>query len=72
MQIEFEELKEKLDSAPVLAYPEYGKPSVVCTDASIRGVGDVLSQADENGRDNPIHYAIRALSASEPIIRRLI
>ena len=55
----------KLTSAPVLAYPDYQKPSVVCTDASSKAVGAVLSQADENGRDHPIHYATQDLSSAE-------
>ncbi len=61
----FEELKVKLKSAPVLSYLEYAKQFLVCTDASSRAVGAVLSQADGNGRDHPIHYASRALSAAE-------
>ena len=65
MQAAFEELKVKLTSAPILSYPDYEKPFVVCTDASSRSVGAVLSQADENGRDTPIHYASRALSGAE-------
>ncbi len=55
MQTAFEELKVKLTSAPVLAYPDYEKKFVVCTDASSRAVGAVISQADEDGRDHPIH-----------------
>ena len=65
MQNAFEELKVKLTSAPVLSYPEYAKSFLVCADASSRAVGAVLSQADENGRDHPIHYVSRALSAAE-------
>ena len=65
MQTAFEELKVKLTSAPVLAYPDYEKPFVVCTDASSKAAGSVLSQADEKGRDHPIHYASRALSSAE-------
>ena len=65
MQVAFEVLKVKLTSAPVLAHPDYEGPFVVCTDASSKAVGAVLSQADENGRDHPIHYASRALSSAE-------
>ncbi len=64
MQTAFEELKVKLTSAGVFAYPDYEKPFVVCTGASRRTVGAVLSQADENSRDHPIDYASRALSAA--------
>ncbi len=65
MQAAFEELKMKLTSAPVLAYPDYSKPFVVCTDASSKAVGAVLSQSDENGRDHPIHDTSRKLSSAE-------
>ncbi len=65
MQTAFEELKLKLTSVQVLAYRDYEKSFVVCTNASSRAVGAVLSQADENGRDHPIHYASRALSSAE-------
>ncbi len=65
MQTAFGELKVKLTSAPVLAYPDYEKPFVVCTDASSGAVGTVLSQADGSGRGHSIHYASRALAAAE-------
>ncbi len=65
MQTAFEELKVKLTSAAVLSYPDYAKTFVVCTDASSRAVGTILSQADENGSDHPIEYASRPLSAAE-------
>ena len=63
MQAAFKELKVKLTSAPVLAYPYYEKPFVVCPDASSKAVGVVLSQADENGRGHSVQYASRALSS---------
>ena len=62
MQAAFEELKVKLTSAPILAYTDYQKPSVVCTDASSKAVDAVQSQGDENGRDHPVHYATQDLS----------
>ncbi len=65
MQTAFEELKVKLTSAPALEYPDYEKPFVVSTDASSRALDAVLSQAYDNGRDHPIHYASRALSDAE-------
>ncbi len=65
MQTAFEELKVKFTSAPVLAYPDYEKQFVICTDSSSKEVGAVLSQADKNGRDHSIHYASLDLSSAE-------
>jgi hypothetical protein len=38
----FQELKQRLCTAPVLALPEMGKPCEVYTDASKEGLGGVL------------------------------
>ncbi len=65
MQNAFDELKMKLTTAPVLEYLDHSKPFVLCTDTSSKAAGTVISQAYENGRDHPMHYASRALSKVE-------
>ena len=64
-QTAFSTLKEKLTQAPVLAYPCFGKPFVLETDASGEGIGAVLSQEQEDQRLHPVAYASRALSQTE-------
>ena len=64
-QIAFQELKQRLSSAPVLAYPNFDAQFVLETDASNKGLGAVLSQAQEGGNLHPVGYASRALSPSE-------
>ena len=61
----FEFLKQRLIEAPVLAYPSFSKEFVLETDASIEGLGAVLSQAQGDGRLHPIAFASRALSQAE-------
>ena len=61
----FELLKEKLTCAPVLVYPDFGKPFVLETDASIKGLGAVLLQRQSNSQLYPVAYASRALSPPE-------
>ena len=48
-QESFDKLKEVLISTPVLAYPNYFKPFILETDASLKGLGTVLSQEDDEG-----------------------
>ena len=64
-QTTFEELKALLTSSLVLAYPDFKKPFVLETDASIAGLGAVLSQRREDGTTRPIAYASRSLLKHE-------
>ena len=46
MQKSFDALKQKLITAPVLAYPDYLRKFLDCTDASNKAIGAVLSQLE--------------------------
>ncbi len=61
----FEKLKKILTEAPVLLFPNFNKLFVLCTDASLKGLGAVLEQEDENGNLRPIAYASRSLTPAE-------
>ena len=61
----FQELKEKLTTSPVLAYPDFSRDFVLKTDASVHGLGAVLSQRRNDQHPHPIAYASRALSPVE-------
>lgn len=61
----FEELRTKLTSAPVLAFPDFSRPFTLDTDASDNGIGAVLSQCDESGQEQVIAFASRLLTKAE-------
>ena len=58
-------LKEHCCTTPVLAYADYKKPFRLHTDASDLGLGAVLYQQDENGKNRVIAYASKTLSQAE-------
>ena len=60
----FDDLREALTSAPVLAYLHYTKPLNVETDGSDKGLGAVLSQK-QDGKLRVIAYASRGLHGAE-------
>lgn len=60
----FMELKFRLVSAPILAFPDFTKTFILDTDASQFGVGAVLSQL-HNGQERVVAYASRVLSKAE-------
>ena len=60
----FETLKQKLVSSPVLGFPDFSRPFIVETDASLCGLGAVLTQEQDHGRV-VIAYASRSLRPSE-------
>ena len=60
----FQELKERLCSPPVLAYPDFSQPFHLYTDASQHALGYVLGQIRE-GREHVIAYGGRELNVAE-------
>ena len=61
----FDALKLALTTAPVLGYPNFEREFILKTDASLRGLGAVLSQVDEEGKTHVIAYASQTLRPSE-------
>ena len=45
--------------APVLAFTDFKRPFLLDTDASIEGLGAVLSQKQDDDHYHPIAYASR-------------
>ena len=64
-QESFEALKKLCSECPVLAYADYSKPFVLHTDASTVGLGAVLYQKQEDGKDRVIAYASHTLNQAE-------
>ena len=61
----FDHLKAACLQAPILAFPNFNKPFLLETDASGRGLGDVLSQKQADGRYHPITYASCVMNETE-------
>ena len=60
----FEDLKLKLVSPPILAYPQFHTPFKLQTDASDSAIGAVLSQ-EQGGSEQVVAYWSRQLQKSE-------
>ena len=52
-------------SIPILAHPDYEKEFILYTDASYDGLGFILAQQDDQGKEHPIQYGGRKLKPSE-------
>ena len=65
----FDNLKKALISAPILAYPDYSKPFILETDASLKGLGAVLSQKGDDNTVQVIAYTSRSLRPGEKSMR---
>lgn len=65
-EVAFNDLKSALTSSDVLLqFPNLSRPFELSTDASDTGIGCVLSQRDESGRDQPVLFASKALTDNE-------
>ena len=60
----FEELKQMLTTAPILAHPDFSQPFILDTDASYLAIGSVLSHKIDN-KERVVAYASRTLSKAE-------
>ena len=54
------ELKMKLTTPPILAFPDFSKPFILDTDASNLSIGAALSQLHE-GKERVVYYDSRLL-----------
>jgi len=61
----FDEVKQRLTSAPILAYPVNGKPFRLCTDTSDYVVGAALEKEGEDGQWHVVAYGSRSLNDAE-------
>ena len=68
-QESFERLKHSLITVPIFSYPNYEKPFLLETDASLKGLGTVLSQQDLYGDQQVILFASRSLKPYEKSMR---
>ena len=64
-QTAFDDLRHRLVSAPILAFPDYNREFILDTDASDDGIGAVLSQVQDDGTEHVIAYASRILTKPE-------
>lgn len=60
----FETMKEKLTTAPILAFPDFNQQFILTTDASDIGISAILSQGPE-GMERVIEYASRPFTSAE-------
>ena len=51
--------------APILAYPYFDRQFPLETDASVQGLGAVLSQVQDDGLPHPVAYASQVFSPAE-------
>jgi len=61
----FDEVKQRLTSAPILASPVHSKPFCLCTNTSDYTIGAALEQEGEDGLWHAVAYGSRSLSGAE-------
>ena len=61
----FDALKKALSTAPVLGFPNFSREFILEIDASLNGLGTVLSQQGKDGQIHVIAYASCSLCPSE-------
>lgn len=64
-QASFDKVKAMIMSCPVLRYPDWKEPFVVCVDASTSGVGGMLAQKSEKGELQPISFFSSGLTSAQ-------
>ena len=58
-------VKEKIQTALVLVFPDFDRPFLLETDTSKEGLGAVLSQKQEDRHYHPIAFGSRSLTPAE-------
>ena len=61
----FDALKEALSTAPILGYFDFSREFILETDASLKGLGAILSQQGKDGQIHVIAYPSHSLHPSE-------
>ncbi len=61
----FDTLKEKLSEFPILRRPNFSKVFILHTDRSALGIGVILGQLDEEGKEYVIAYASQSNNKAE-------
>ena len=58
-------LKRKIQSTPVLVFPDFDKPFLLETDASKEGLGAILSQKQGDGHYHQVAFGSHSLTPLE-------
>jgi len=64
-EVAWNELRAKMMSAPVLAYPDWSREWIMEPDMCDYAIGVVLSQVNDEGEEHPIAFASRLLTKAE-------